>query len=293
MRTAERVTKQGGNDRRGGSNQHGSRNHPNNKLRPGNPNQPTRSEQAAKDVHDPDGIRLQKVLASAGIGSRRACEDMIAAGRVMVDGQVVRELGVRVDPKRAAVSVDGMRVQVDDSLVYLALNKPKGVVSTMRDPDGRPDLSDYVMARTERLFHVGRLDTETEGLLLLTNDGELAHRLTHPSYEVPKTYLAEVASAVPRDLGKRLRAGIELEDGPVKVDSFRLVDSRPGKALIEIVLHEGRNHIVRRLLAEVGLPVEQLVRTQIGSIHLGDLRSGRTRVLVREELATLLESVGM
>jgi 23S rRNA pseudouridine2605 synthase len=251
------------------------------------------SSSVEKDVHDPDGIRLQKVLASAGLGSRRACEDMIAAGRVSVDGQVVSELGVRVDPKRAAISVDGMRIQVDDSMVYLALNKPRGVVSTMRDPDGRPDLSEYVANRTERLFHVGRLDTETEGLLLLTNDGELAHRLAHPSYQVPKTYLAEVTGSVPRDLGKRLRTGLELEDGPVKVDSFRLVDSRPGKALVEVVLHEGRNHIVRRLLDEVGLPVEQLVRTQVGPIRLGDLRTGRTRVLGQAEVGGLLGLVKM
>ena len=166
------------------------------------------------------------MLASAGIGSRRACEDLIAAGRVMVDGQVVRELGVRVDPAAAVVGRRDARAS-RRPLVYLALNKPKGVVSTMRDDRGPPVRRRLRRRpRTDRLFHVGRLDAETEGLLLLTNDGELAHRLTHPSYEVPKTYLAEVAGAVPRDLGKRLRAGIELEDGPVKVDSFRLVDSR-------------------------------------------------------------------
>jgi 23S rRNA pseudouridine2605 synthase len=233
------------------------------------------------------------VLAQAGLGSRRACEELIAAGRVEVDGQRVTELGVRIDPKRSVVHVDGMRVQLDETLVYLALNKPLGVVSAMSDPQGRPTLAEYVTNRDERLFHVGRLDVDTEGLILLTNDGELAHRLSHPSYEVPKTYLAEVAGPLPREVGRTLRAGVELEDGPVRVDSFKVVDARPGKALVELVLHEGRNHVVRRLLQAVGHPVEQLVRTQIGPIRLGDLRSGRTRVLNRTEVASLMAAVGM
>ncbi len=233
------------------------------------------------------------MLAQAGLGSRRACEELIAAGRVEVDGQRVTELGVRIDPKRSVVHVDGMRVQLDETLVYLALNKPLGVVSAMSDPQGRPTLAEYVTNRDERLFHVGRLDVDTEGLILLTNDGELAHRLSHPSYEVPKTYLAEVAGPLPREVGRTLRAGVELEDGPVRVDSFKVVDARPGKALVELVLHEGRNHVVRRLLQAVGHPVEQLVRTQIGPIRLGDLRSGRTRVLNRTEVASLMAAVGM
>jgi 23S rRNA pseudouridine2605 synthase len=254
---------------------------------------PSRPSVPVKDVHDPDGVRLQKVLAQAGIGSRRACEELIVAGRVQVDGQTVRELGIRVDAKRQAVHVDGVRIQVDTSMVYLALNKPPGVVSTMDDPEGRPSLGDLLVGREERLFHVGRLDAATEGLLLLTNDGDLANRLSHPSHEVQKTYLAEVAGPVKKDVGKRLRAGIELEDGPAKVDSFRVVDARPGKALVEIVLHEGRNHIVRRLLAAVGHPVEQLVRTQVGPIKLGDLRSGRTRALHGAELGRLFEAAGL
>ena len=254
---------------------------------------PARRSAPTKDVHDPNGIRLQKVLAQAGIGSRRACEELIAAGRVQVDGQTVRELGIRVDPKRQAVHVDGVRIQVDTSMVYLALNKPPGVVSTMDDPEGRPCIGDLLIGREERLFHVGRLDAATEGLLLLTNDGDLANRLSHPSHEVPKTYLAEVAGPVAKDVGKRLRAGIELEDGPAKVDSFRVIDARPGKALVEVVLHEGRNHIVRRLLAAVGHPVEQLVRIQVGPIKLGDLRSGRTRSLHGDELGRLFESAGL
>lgn len=233
------------------------------------------------------------MLAQAGIGSRRACEELIAAGRVTVDGNVVTELGVRVDPRTAAIHVDGMRLQLDETLVYLAFNKPPGVISTMSDPQSRPCLADYVSDRTERLFHVGRLDVDSEGLLLLTNDGDLAHRLQHPSYEVPKTYLAEVPGPVARDVGARLRAGIELDDGPVVVDDFKVVDSAPGKALVQVVLHEGRQHVVRRLLAEVGHPVERLVRTQMGPIRLGELRPGRYRVLVRDELGQLLADVGL
>lgn len=244
-------------------------------------------------MHEPQGVRLQKVLAQAGIASRRASEEMIAAGRVTVNGQVVRELGVRVDPATAVIHVDGMRLQLDDTRVYLALNKPRGVVSTMSDPEGRPCLGDLVGDRTERLFHVGRLDADTEGLLLLTNDGDLAHRLQHPSYGVAKTYLAEIPGPVPRDLGRRLRAGVELEDGPVQVDSFRLVDSKPGRALVELVLHEGRNHVVRRLLATVGHPVLQLVRTQIGPVRLNDLLPGRNRPLTRQELGELMAEAGM
>lgn len=250
-----------------------------------------------KDVHDPDGVRLQKVLAQAGVASRRACEDLIAAGRVQVDGATVRELGVRVDPAKVVVHVDGVRIQLDSSLVYLALNKPPGVVTTMDDPEGRPCIGDILanhpQGHTERLFHVGRLDTATEGLLILTNDGDLAHHLTHPSHEVAKTYLAEVAGPVAKDVGRRLRAGVELEDGPVRVDSFRMVDSRPGKALLEITLHEGRNHIVRRMLAEVGYPVLQLCRTEIGPVKMGSLRSGRTRAIHGEELSRLFEAAGL
>jgi 23S rRNA pseudouridine2605 synthase len=245
------------------------------------------------DVHDPDGVRLQKVLAQAGVGSRRACEELIAAGRVDVDGRRVTELGVRIDPKRSVVHVDGVRIQLDDTLVYLALNKPLGVISSMSEPQGRPSIGDLVAGREERLFHVGRLDADSEGLILLTNDGDLAHRLSHPSYEVPKTYLVEIAGPVPRDLGKRLRAGIELEDGVASVDSFKVVDARPGKALVEVVLHDGRNRVVRRMLAAAGHPVEQLVRTQVGPIRLGDLRSGRTRVLGQAEVSALFEAAGL
>jgi 23S rRNA pseudouridine2605 synthase len=253
--------------------------------------------QPAVDVHDPDGVRLQKLLAAAGIGSRRTCEALIADGRVEVDGQVVSELGVRIDPTRQTVRVDGERVVLDENRVYLAFNKPLGVVSTMSDERGRPSIADYLGNRgpggAARLFHVGRLDADTEGLLLLTNDGELANRLAHPAYGVSKTYLAQVPGPVPRDLGRRLRAGIELDDGPVTVDSFRLVDSAPGRALVEVVLHEGRKHVVRRLLAAVGHPVYTLARTDVGPIRLGDLKPGKTRRLTREEIAALYAAAGL
>ena len=244
------------------------------------------------DVHDPDGVRLQKLLAAAGVGSRRVCEQLIADGRVQVDGQVVTELGVRIRATQI-VHVDGERVQLDESRVYLAFNKPLGVVTSMNDDLGRVDLGDFVGARKERLFHVGRLDADTEGLLILTNDGDLAHRLQHPRYGVLKTYLAEVPGPIPRDLGRRLREGIDLEDGPVAVDSFRIMDSRPGKALVEVVLHEGRKHIVRRLLAEVGHPVISLVRTQVGPIRLGETKSGKWRALSSAEVGALYAAGGL
>jgi len=257
------------------------------------PQQPPAPVGPPVDVHDPDGVRLQKVLAQAGLGSRRSCEEMIAAGRVTVDGHRVTELGVRIDPKKSAVHVDGMRVQLDESLVYIALNKPLGVLSAMSDAQGRDCIGDLVTGREERLFHVGRLDIDSEGLILLTNDGELANRLSHPRYEVPKVYLAEIEGQVPRDLGKRLREGIELDDGPARVDNFKVVDARPGKALVEVTLHDGRNRIVRRLLEAAGHPVVQLVRTQVGPLKLGDLRTGRTRVLGKPEVASLMEAGGL
>lgn len=269
-------------------------------ARPGGPNRPARPARRPVpppaepvDVHDPDGVRLQKVLASAGLGSRRACEELITAGRVTVDGHVVTELGVRVDPQRAVLHVDGMRVVLDTSLVTIALNKPLGVVSTMHDPEGRASLAQYVADRPERLFHVGRLDAETEGLLLLTNDGELAHRLSHPSSGVVKTYLAAVEGRVPQGLGARLKKGVQLDDGPVVVDGFRLVQAMPDSTLLEIDLHEGRNRVVRRLMDEVGHPVTRLVRTRIGPIRLGELKPGRTRVLSAPEVGSLMSQAGL
>lgn len=231
-----------------------------------------------------DRPRLQKVLAQAGVASRRASEALIVEGRVEVNGRVVDVLGTRVDPARDLIRVDGRRVVVDQSKVYLALNKPRGVVSTMSDPEGRRCLAEFVRDRRERLYHVGRLDTDTEGLILLVNDGEFAHRMTHPSYEVRKTYVAEVPGPVPRHLDRRLSEGINLDDGMVKVDGFRVISQVGRRAMVEVTLHEGRKHIVRRLLAEVGHPVRRLVRTAIGPVRLGDLRPGAVRDLTGEEL---------
>jgi 23S rRNA pseudouridine2605 synthase len=240
---------------------------------------------------DGQRIRLQKVLASAGVGSRRACEQLIAAGRVSVDGEIVDQLGARVDPATAVVQVDGVRVIVRSDLVYLALNKPRGVLSAMSDDRGRATVADLVADRPERLFHVGRLDADSEGLLLLTNDGDLAHLLMHPSFGVVKTYLADVPGPVDGGLGRRLRAGVELADGPVRVDSFRLVQQSGARALVEVALHEGRKHIVRRLLAEVGHPVDRLVRTAIGPLQLGGQHPGTVRELTRKEVGALFGAV--
>jgi pseudouridine synthase len=241
----------------------------------------------------PGGVRLQKVLAAAGVGSRRHCEELIAEGRVEVDGETVRRYGARVDPDHQIIKVDGRRIPSRQDLVYLALNKPAGVLTTMSDDRGRPTISDLLPDKAERMFHVGRLDYDTEGLMLLTNDGDLAHRLAHPRYGVPKTYLAEVTGPLPRDLGRRLVTGIELEDGVASADKFRIVEQAGSRALVEITLHEGRKHIVRRLLAEAGHPVSRLVRTQVGPVALGNLRPGATRPLTTREIGDLYAAVGL
>jgi 23S rRNA pseudouridine2605 synthase len=238
-------------------------------------------------------VRLQKVLADAGVASRRAAEQLIAAGRVEVNGSVVDRLGTRVDPKTASVRLDGRRVEVRSGLVHLALNKPRGVLSAMSDDRGRPTVADLIAPHYGRLFHVGRLDADSEGLLLLTNDGDLAHQLTHPSFGVIKTYLVEVEGAVPRSLGKRLSTGIELDDGPVRVDSFRVVQRDPGRTVVEVGLHEGRNRIVRRMMDEAGHPVLRLVRTAIGPLNLGGLRAGSTRELSSQELTSLYSAIDL
>ena len=247
-------------------------------------------------MSDDDGVRLQKVLSQAGIASRRVAEKMIRDGRVEVDGLIVTELGTRVDPQNSVIRVDGARIAIDDERVYLAINKPRGMHSTMSDDRGRPCVGDLVEHRVrgnKSLFHVGRLDADTEGLLLLTNDGELAHRLMHPSFEVPKTYLATVMGSVPKGLSNKLRAGVELDDGPVRVDDFAVVDTVPGRSLVTVTLHEGRKHIVRRLLAEVGFPVQELVRTDIGTVTLGEQRPGSIRVLTQKEIGELYKAVGL
>jgi pseudouridine synthase len=257
-----------------------------------------REEPAGEEERDtlidvPGGVRLQKVLAAAGVGSRRHCEEMIGDGRVEVDGEVVRRFGARVDPQRQVIRLDGRRIPAREDLVYMALNKPAGVLTTMSDARGRPTIADYLGDRAERLFHVGRLDFDTEGLMLLMNDGELAHRLAHPRYGVLKTYLADVAGPLPRDLGRQLITGVELADGVASADRFRVVERAGDRALVEITLHEGRKHIVRRMLAETGHPVSRLVRTHVGPVALGSLRPGTTRRLSTTEIGELYAAVGL
>lgn len=238
-------------------------------------------------------VRLHKLLAQSGVASRRKCEELMLAGRVTVDGEVVTRLGTTVDPERAVIRVDGARLPPRSDHVYVAVNKPLGVVSTMSDPQGRPTLAELVADRPERLFHVGRLDTDTDGLILLTNHGELAHRLAHPSYAVDKTYVAQVSGVVRPAALRRLRDGVELDDGPVRADTIRARDSHGGRTLVELTVHEGRNRIVRRMLDAVGHPVQRLTRTSFGSVRLGSLRPGEARDLTRDELGALIDSVDL
>ncbi|AMS04281.1 rRNA pseudouridine synthase [Acidipropionibacterium acidipropionici] len=243
---------------------------------------------------DHEGIRLQKVLAQAGVASRRAAEEMIAGGRVEVNGELVIHQGRRVDPEHDEIRVDGSRIPTARRHVYYVLNKPRGVVSTMEDPEGRPCLADLEgIPRHERLFHVGRLDTETEGLILLTNDGEFGHRLSHPSYKVLKTYLADVEGRVDAKVMRRLEKGLTLDDGPVRPDKVRLVQATDEHSLVEISLHEGRNRIVRRMMDSVAHPVRRLSRTAIGPVRVGRLGVGDLRPLTREELGKLYDLVGL
>jgi 23S rRNA pseudouridine2605 synthase len=243
------------------------------------------------DGDQPDGlVRLQKLLAQSGVASRRKCEELMLAGLVEVDGEVVTRLGTKVDPTRAVIRVDGKRLPPVSPNVYLALFKPRGVVSTMSDPEGRRTLSDFVADRPERLFHVGRLDTDTEGLILLTNDGDFAQRVAHPSYELDKTYVAEVDGVVSKATARRVREGVTLEDGQVDVSSFRILSTRTDRSIVELVIHEGRNRIVRRLFDEVGHPVRRLTRTVVGPVTLRGLRAGQLRELTRDELGVLLDA---
>ena len=254
------------------------------------------------DPHVASGQRLQKVLAHAGVASRRACEQLIADGRVSVDGITVTEAGVRVDPLTQEIRVDGSRILTNPELITLMLHKPAGVVTTMEDPEGRPTVAqygrDYLAEHPElpdslRLVHVGRLDTETEGLLLLSNDGELSHRLMHPSFEIAKTYVAIVEGQVEPWVPRKLRRGIELEDGEAKADRVTVKDSGPRGSIVEITLHSGKNRIVRRMLDAVGHPVTRLARTRLGPLRLGNLRPGQTRPLSGEEIAALQQEVGL
>ena len=241
-------------------------------------------------------VRLQKLLAQSGVASRRKCEELMLGGQVEVDGEVVTRLGTKVDPRTAVIRVSGQRLPPVSPHAYLVLNKPRGVVSTMSDPEGRRTLTDVLAEEAPelgRLFHVGRLDTDTEGLLLLTNDGDFAHRMAHPSYEVDKTYVAEVVGEVSRQTLQQLRDGVTLDDGPVEVGSASLVTTGAGKSIVELVIHEGRNRIVRRLLDHVGHPVRRLTRTAVGPVVLGQLKTGRLRSLTNDELGALLDRAEM
>jgi 23S rRNA pseudouridine2605 synthase len=247
-----------------------------------------RAQAGQPELHD--GVRLQKVMASAGVASRRASEDMITSGRVRVNGEVVRELGRRVDPDNDEIAVDNVAVQLDTTRVYIVLNKPVGVVSSLMDEHGRPDLREFTNQFEERLFNVGRLDSETSGLLILTNDGDLAHVLAHPSFGVMKTYIAKVHGRVTPQTIAALTAGVDLEDGFIAADKARLLENQGGGnfSLVEVTLHSGRNRIVRRMLKEVGHPVVDLVRRSFGPIMLGSQRIGTMRDLTKDELGQLL-----
>ncbi|GAA0204999.1 pseudouridine synthase [Corynebacterium riegelii] len=243
-----------------------------------------------------EGVRLQKVLAQAGVASRRHAEVMIAQGRVSVNGKRVTVQGMRVDPDRDVIRVDGTRINVNEKLEYFAFNKPRGVHTTMKDELDRTSVGSYLSERTasgQRLFHVGRLDADTEGLLLLTNDGELANRLTHPKYEVSKTYLATVLGEAKPALVKELKEGIMLDDGLAKADYAQIVDVHNGQSLIRLELHEGRKHIVRRMLKAAGFPVQRLVRTKVHTVQLGDMKPGSMRALNAAELTSLYNAVEM
>ncbi|AZS43438.1 pseudouridine synthase [Microbacterium oleivorans] len=240
------------------------------------------------DQSDENRVRLQKILANAGVASRRVCEQYIVEGRVRVNGVVVTELGSRINPETDQVDVDGTAIQLDTSKRYVVLNKPTGVVSSMKDDQGRPDLRRFTADWPERLYNVGRLDAETSGLLVLTNDGELAHVLAHPSFGVTKVYIAKVSGRVLPQTIAQLTKGIELEDGPIAADKARLLDASGDTSLVELTLHSGRNRIVRRMMAAVGHPVEELVRRQFGPLHLGTLPAGRARELTTVERGALL-----
>ena len=233
-------------------------------------------------------MRLNKIIADAGITSRRGADELIASGRVTVDGLAILEMGAKFDPEKSVVAVDGDTIKRTMTKSYLALHKPKGVLSTMYDPDGRPSLSDFIDLRRERLFHVGRLDKDSEGLILLTNDGDLTFRATHPSFGLEKTYIIEYDGKLPTGVDKALLKGVELEDGMGRVLSFKEISS----TWIEVTIHEGRYHIIRRLMEAVDVDVLRLIRTKFGPISLGDTPEGRWRDLNNGELINLRHVLG-
>ena len=232
-------------------------------------------------------MRLNKIIADSGVTSRRGADELIESGRVSVDGLVIRELGSKFDPDLVQVMVDGETITRSLSKSYLVLHKPRGVLSTMFDPEGRPSLDDFIDLRKERLFHVGRLDKDSEGLILLTNDGDLTFRATHPSFGLEKTYIIEFDGALPQGVDKILLKGVELEDGMGRVLSFRQISPR----WIEVSIHEGRYHIIRRLMEAVGVDVLRLIRTKFGPISLGDTPEGRWRDLNSTELLNLQKAL--
>jgi 23S rRNA pseudouridine2605 synthase len=234
-------------------------------------------------------MRLNKIIADSGVTSRRGADELIESGRVSVDGLVIRELGSKFDPDIVQVMVDGETITRSLSKSYLVLHKPKGVLSTMFDPEGRPSLDDFIDLRKERLFHVGRLDKDSEGLILLTNDGDLTFRATHPSFGLEKTYIIEFDGALPQGVDKILLKGVELEDGMGRVLSFRQISPR----WIEVSIHEGRYHIIRRLMEAVGVDVLRLIRTKFGPISLGDTPEGRWRDLNATELLNLQKALNI
>lgn len=234
-------------------------------------------------------IRLNKIIADAGITSRRGADELILDGRVSVDGFIVRELGAKFNPEKVRVDVDGETITRSLTKTYLALHKPRGVLSTMYDPDGRPSLADFINLRTERLFHVGRLDKDSEGLILLTNDGDLTFRATHPSYGLEKTYIIEFDGTLPDGVEKSLLKGIELEDGMARVLSYKQLSPQ----WLEVTIHEGRYHIIRRLMEAVGVEVLRLIRTKFGPISLGETLEGRWRDLNDGELVSLQKALGL
>jgi 23S rRNA pseudouridine2605 synthase len=234
-------------------------------------------------------MRLNKIIADAGVTSRRGADELIESGRVSVDGVVIREMGSKFDPTICKVMVDGETIKPTMSKSYLVLHKPKGVLSTMFDPDGRPSLDDFIDLRKERLFHVGRLDKDSEGLILLTNDGDLTFRATHPSFGLEKTYIIEFDGVLPQGIDKILLKGVELEDGMGRVLSYRQISPR----WIEVSIHEGRYHIIRRLMEAVGVDVLRLVRTKFGPISLGDTPEGRWRDLNKTELLNLQKALDL
>ncbi|TRZ58309.1 MAG: rRNA pseudouridine synthase [Streptomycetaceae bacterium] len=234
-------------------------------------------------------MRLNKIIADAGITSRRGADELIESGRVTVDGIAIREMGSKFDPEKVQVAVDGETIKRSLTKSYLALHKPKGVLSTMYDPDGRPSLSDFIDLRKERLFHVGRLDKDSEGLILLTNDGDLTFRATHPSFGLEKTYIIEYDGKLPTGVDKVLLKGVELEDGMGRTLTFKELSPR----WIEVSIHEGRYHIIRRLMEAVEVDVLRLIRTKFGPISLGDTPEGRWRDLNNGELTNLRNVLGL